>query len=315
MADAQDPLKASKAYDEFLSGQVKVLQSLDFSPETVVWHYTKGAALQSIIETGTIYATQVSCLNDSSEMRYASGLFKRALLALVPKYANNPVVESFLQKYLGLIEDTPDMPTHAPSKFMVACFTELEDDLTQWNGYCKGENGYAIGFRLKGLFYNDGNSLVVRVNYDQALHEKVAAEVAEATVRFYLEGLPSNPAEVETWKDSFFVNWDTRITRLAPMIKDPSFAAEKEFRIIRELQVSDLASMKFVQRDTMMSRHLPLRRQFGEQKFPMLPIERIIVGPCRHREITRISVDTLMRQMGYGTGHVTASKRPLIPST
>jgi hypothetical protein len=42
----------------------------------------------------------------------------------------------------------------------------------------------------------------------------------------------------------------------------------------------------------------------------MLPIAKVKAGPTRHKEITRISIDTLMRQMGYGQGHVSVSGIP-----
>ncbi len=72
-----------RAYDEFLVKQLDVLGSV-FKEDKTLWHYTTGAGLQGILESGTIYATQVACLNDSTEIRYASSLFKKALISLLP---------------------------------------------------------------------------------------------------------------------------------------------------------------------------------------------------------------------------------------
>ena len=65
-----------------------------------------------------------------------------------------------------------------------------KDETTSANGepIDGGENGYAIGFIAGGLFSRQ-NSLIVRVNYDEAKHKVVAANVAEATVRFFREGI------------------------------------------------------------------------------------------------------------------------------
>jgi hypothetical protein len=41
-----------------------------------------------------------------------------------------------------------------------------------------------------------------------------------------------------------------------------------------------------------------------------VPISKVIVGPCRHREITRVSVDTLLRTHGYPSDLVVSSQRP-----
>ena len=296
-------------YNKFLEPQLKALKCLDFDSETtLLWHYTTGQSLQAIIESGTIYSTQVSCLNDSSEIRYASSLFKNALNALLTKYSGESAIESFLKKYLKLIEEEPDRPNHAPSPFFVSCFSAHEDDLSQWRSYCGGENGYAIGFRASGLV-GVPNSLLVKVNYDKVTHENIASQVAEATVRFFREGLEQKRADTaEKWEDEFLARWDPLITYLAPMVKDPGFSSENEYRIVHELQISELKDMKFIQKSTMMSRHLPLRLPAGgEMWVPRLPFVKVLVGPCRHREITRITVDTLLRKWGYGAGMVFSS--------
>lgn len=300
-----------KQYQEFIQSKVKDLGSLNFSGETLLWHYTNGSGLLGILESGTLYSTQVSCLNDSSEIRYGTSLFKNALIALLPKYSANAAIEPFLQRYLKLMEEEPERPNHAPSPFFVTCFSQQEDDLNQWRSYCGGENGYAIGFVASTLF-GSPNSVMVRVNYDRTLHEKLAAEIAEATVKFLQDGLDNKRAESpQKWEEEFFTYWDPFITRLAPMVKDPGFSSENEYRIIHEFHIGELKDMKFVQKRTMLSRHLALSFPFGGEAWvPRLPVAKVLVGPCRHREITRISVDTLLRKMGYGTGKGFSSQRP-----
>ena len=223
----------------------------------------------------------------------------------------DPEVTNFISDYVKLVEEEPDHPAHAPSPFFVTCFSQMEDDLSQWRSYSGGENGYALGFSAGALF-GVPNSWLVRVNYEKGLHEKLASAVAEATIRFFKEGLINERAETPAkWKEEFLTFWDPFITRLAPMVKDSSFAAEQEYRIVHEFQRCELKDVTFVQKKTMMSRHLPLAFPRGiEAWVPRLPLERVIVGPCRHLEITRISVDTLLRKMGYGSGRVASSLRP-----
>jgi hypothetical protein len=70
------------------------------------------------------------------------------------------------------------MPGHADSKFFLSCFSEIRD-INHWleHGGEHGENGYAIGFRAIGLRI-DRNTAVVRVNYDTALHQRIAEDAA-----------------------------------------------------------------------------------------------------------------------------------------
>jgi hypothetical protein len=130
-----------------VSEQVNALGSLDFSGDVLLWHYTNGDRLIGIVESGTLYSTQVSCVNDSSEVRYGQALFKKALTDLVSKYERNDAVKQLLRRYLKLFEEDPKMPSHAPSPFFIACFSSEEDNLSQWRAYCNGVNGYAIGFK------------------------------------------------------------------------------------------------------------------------------------------------------------------------
>jgi hypothetical protein len=59
----------STKYQEFVRPQVKQLGLLDFDREVILWHYTNGAGLLGILETGTIFSTRASCANDSRECR------------------------------------------------------------------------------------------------------------------------------------------------------------------------------------------------------------------------------------------------------
>lgn len=179
--------------------------------------------------------------------------------------------------------------------------------LSQWRSYGGGENGYSIGFKAKDLF-GVANSLVVRVIYDKDKHAALASQAAEATIRFYKEGLDQG---IENWDDTFITAWDSALTQLAPLIKDPGFGLEQEVRLVHQLQLAEIAEIRVLQRKTMMSRHFPIRYPAGglTQK-PRLPIHRIIVGPSRHKEISRISVDTLLRTYGYQSGLVSTSARP-----
>jgi hypothetical protein len=72
------PTRVEK-FRDFTLAQVSRLGSFDYDFNAVLWHYTTGVGLKAILESGTLFATQVSCLNDSSEIRYAIGMFKKAL--------------------------------------------------------------------------------------------------------------------------------------------------------------------------------------------------------------------------------------------
>jgi hypothetical protein len=156
------------------------------------------------------------------------------------------------------------------------------------------------------------NSWIVKVNYDKEIHEKTTATVAATTIKLYEEGLAgTNSDEIVKWENEFLLSWDSNISYLAPLVKDPGFSDENEYRIIHEFVADDSKNIVISQKKTMMTRHVPICfPRGGEAWVPRLPIENVMVGPCRHPGITGISVGTLLRRMGYGGGKMMYSVRP-----
>lgn len=196
--------------------------------------------------------------------------------------------------------------------FFVTCFSEIKDDLSQWRAYGGGENGYAVRFKSENLL-GCPNSIVARINYDSALHRKLARKTAEKTLEFFRVGMrEAREKEISDWGTQFLDAWNRAISAVASLMKDPAFAAERECRIVKGLGTEDLVGLKFVQKATLMSRHLPLRPGSNPAaEGYKLPIAEVMVGPCRHPEISRISVDTLLRSRGYPSNLVSISTTPL----
>jgi len=79
----------------------------------------------------------------------------------------------------------------------------------------RGFNGYA-------------NSAVLRVNYHRNLHKEIASKIADATLRFYREGLKvRTETEAESWRPEFLERWNEWIARLAPIVKDDCWCNER----------------------------------------------------------------------------------------
>jgi hypothetical protein len=292
-------------YGTFIEDLVNKFQWVP-NPDDTVWHYTNGASLLSILDSGTLYSTQVSCLNDATEIAYSAGKLRSALIALLPGLTAGSPTAKFVERYAELLKNDPESPNHAAIEYFVTCFSSLYDDLGQWRSYAGGENGYALGFRVGSLF-GMNNSLVAKVNYNAVEHQELANQVAAATVRFYEEG----PADHLTWDRAYLEAWDARLTSIAPMFKDPGFRLEQEVRIVHQLQESEYSDLKILQKKSMLSRHLPLRFPLGGPTHrPKLPLKEIMIGPCRHRRITQVSIGTLLKARGYSDVPITFSNLP-----
>jgi Protein of unknown function (DUF2971) len=287
------------------------LNVASIAPDTILWHYTTGSTLISIFESMSLYSTQLSCLNDSTELRYASKHFQHALRATRAAITSTGLAADLLDGALEYFKEDPDAPFQAGVFHFVTCFSEDRDDLGQWRGYGTGENGYAIGFRAQDLV-GVRDAILIRVNYDSALHERLAHGIVDAMVTFFEEAMTKYaPTDPVTFGKEFLGVWDDAIVMVAPSVKDPGFRGERECRVVKTLHDDELSQLKFIQKSTMMTRHLPIKPPAGNSFTPYrLPIAEVIVGPCRHPHVSRISVDTLLRQKGYPTGMVSISKIP-----
>ena len=190
-------LEENEKYRKFVSEVATELGVFDLKGIEAVWHYTDGNGFLGILQSGRLYATQVSALNDSKETEYATDLFKEEVKKAIIEQAGKGDVVSFFQSILEQVKETPDNPTQGISKFYVACFSSRPDDLNQWSKYTKASPGrFAIGFYPKGL-NREPNSTLYRVIYDRAKLEAAVKKVVYATLDFYMSGLTGERAEAK----------------------------------------------------------------------------------------------------------------------
>lgn len=268
----------------------------------MIWHYTDGAGLLGILQSATLFATQVAFLNDNRETRYATDLYKAAIEEVITERSGDDDAVRFLTQVLELSKEDLASPTQGISKFFITSFSEVADDVIQWERYGK-QNGYAIGFFAGGL-NREPNSQLYRVIYDRKSQMNAVKKVAEATLDFYKQGLVGErAANPDQWGRFFFSAWDEWIYKLAPLAKDANqWRTENEFRLVHELKSSELPKVRFLQKPNTLARYLPLDTpSWTKSRSPLLPIAKIVVGPGNDKIYTKISVRLLLDQMGYPT--------------
>ena len=83
-----------------------------------------GSTLISIFESMSLYSTQLSCLNDSTELRYASRHFQQALRAARESITSSGLTADLLDGALEYFKEDPDFPFQAGVFHFVTCFSE-----------------------------------------------------------------------------------------------------------------------------------------------------------------------------------------------
>jgi len=259
-------------YQTFAAGIAKKL-GFNSDPPKTLWHYTTADGLLGILESASIYATQLGCLNDVSELRYAMHMVQNAMRMLRARTPGDDPDRDYIFDLIDRVAGADTVPT---SDLYVACFSGKEDDLSQWRAYGGGENGYALAFQTQFLFSQ--HSIVAPVSYDHQLHLEVAGEVAAAFLDFKLRGLKRG-YDRETWTLAFANAWSASLGMVGPMVKHPAFAAENEYRCIHTLDPGEHGSLEFRQKGGMLARHFPLFfPPPGKPRERMLPIVEVMVG-------------------------------------
>ena len=149
-------------------------------PETL-WYYTNASTFGRILKTGEVWSTQISCLNDHSEFRYAL----RRLRDEIKNYVGHGDEHiRFLAQHLY---ETLEQDGADTSWFFVFCMSSVADDLSQWRAYGGGEGGVAIGFNPLKLVQGEISTrgYLVPVRYSEQDHKAIVSDVAISTLKFF----------------------------------------------------------------------------------------------------------------------------------
>jgi len=304
----------NEAYRKFVSDLATELGAFDLTGIETVWHYTDGNGFLGILQSGRLFATQVSALNDTKETEYATDLFREEVKNAIAEQAGNNDAVAFFQSILEQIKEEPGNPTQGISKFFVSCFSTRADDINQWSKYTRASPGrFAIAFYPNGL-NRELNSSLYRVIYDKERMGAAVKKVVYATLDFYMSGLTGDRAEKpEEWANMFYLAWDEWIYKLAPLVKDQQWESEGELRIVHELKVADFPDVRFSQKRSILARYLPLDFPcWVKERVSRLPIAKVIVGPGENQASSRLSAILLLEQMGYPNVPVEISSCTLV---
>ena len=262
------------------------------TPETL-WHYTSGAGLVSIVRSGMLYATQISCLNDSKEYVHLAGI----VAAEIAERRRVTADAGLRQLYEHLASNLTTATDVAAANVFVACLSNARDDLGQWRGYGAGECGFAIELItedvLTALEARGGPSPLLRVEYEEEEQRALARVLLDNVADLFKQG-PQRPEYEPLWTTVLGQGYSDLAMIMHAKVKHPSFRAEQEYRIFTRLLPDEHARMEFTGKRTLLSRHVPVR--LGER----LPIRSIMVGPSGNQASSRLSAGALLKKYGYG---------------
>lgn len=244
---AQDQAKLREEMESarsvFKTSQVQNLQAWQEAfhsqvPE-VLYHYTSATGLTGILESQSLWASDVRFMNDASEFVYASDLIKQTVREVL-----DPIADERLRP---LIQGMDNFATAFEIGFLrpfCACLCEEGDLLSQWRGYTRDALGYSLGLDLvrRRLQITPSEAFLRKVVYDKERQHAWIQRITQTWLNSAQNWLDS----IEYSRISPFVIQSTLKTTLEEALlelylcfKNPAFQEEKEWRLIMVVALDD----------------------------------------------------------------------------
>lgn len=201
----------------------------------LVYHYTDDRGLRGILESGTLWCSDIFGLNDPSELSHGMA----PAVSLLTKMSDGAPVEH--QEFARRFAQFHQSLTQDMAQFFVCCFSTNHDDLGQWRAYADDGVGYALGFQagaLSDLFAERADTPSIAtfpMTYDDAALTELHQQILD--LAFPLIGEPRRlnivGADAVSYFHHLLVHLSMAAVHAALHFKHPAYAPEAEFRFMQ----------------------------------------------------------------------------------
>lgn len=260
------------------------------NPPQIVYHYTDTNGLLGMLESGCVWGTHVSRLNDSSEYHLGLEMVSDLVLKNMP-ISSRPLIEKALAKLQKV--DT-----------YIACYSTAHDLLSQWRAYSEASGGYCLGFATEEMVtVDDKLPLLEQVIYQKNTAESVLGKLLQEIDDFFTK---NTFGEVEV---GFILGMlQATLNNVACIIKHYKFEEEREFRHIYQPGATSLKlEAKFRHGSFGLTPYVEIH--FLKEK--RLPLKTVTIGPSKNFALEHTSLRALLSKHGYEDVEILYSEIPL----
>ena len=277
-----------------------------FAPEPpeLLFHYTTIGGAYGILVSDALWMTKIRYLNDMSELELGIATFVRVLDDILGR--GGPEDEAQL-----LIAVRESLGACIESNICVASFCEHGDLLSQWRWYGEGGRGVSVGVSsqvLRGLAHGAIN--LWKCIYDTAVQWALLNVLVRRLLEVYRAQRLEHGGELApAARDALLARFSVTFLQIAPIIKNPHFAEEREWRLVSLPIPSDdpnygvaLTGERILQRYML---HFP-RDADGWCR----AIGTIVVGPTKDPQLIGEALALLCRKQRTGCRSIAYSQIP-----
>ncbi len=192
----------------------------NFFPDVdTIYHYCSTDTFMNIIKKKQLWLTDISKMDDSAEENWAFSLIKSV-------YEDNKNTSEIYPQ--DCFEGVAKSLTACSRKF-ISCFSEEADILSQWRAYADDGAGFSMGFSVEKLKitkniinFDDHPSDPTKIYLLKVLYEQ---DKQKEFISRCIKRVAESPGEEPYQSDNVLPNY-------AIALKNPTFAEEKEWRLI-----------------------------------------------------------------------------------
>ncbi len=247
-------------------------------PNRPIVHYTSLDAFLEIVRTKTIWASKIQYLNDEQDFRYAGEIIRQYIEGI--KSTLDPAERGFVELMSQRLSGLWNVNVY------VASFSEQDDLLSQWRGYCPPGKGINIGFTAEDLEIPLGRqpfSLMPCI-YDGREQARIVRELVGQFLGEFRQN-PSLGGEHLMGRFALF------FTTVAPVLKHEKFTEEAEWRLVSNvLDINHFGISQHVGYSTIVP-HFNFRLALDGEELRLGPIR---IGPTPHVDLAMSAVTDVL---------------------
>lgn len=286
----------------FSLDQLRSRPLFESDPPALLFHYTDFDGVAGILASRSLWLSKVSTLNDTSEIELAVRQFKERAAKAAERLPRDEA--DFVREVAGQLDEA------RRTNICVASFGEQDDQLEHWRSYANDGRGIAMGFR--GAELRAAGRLhdvrLLKCVYDP----RQQAQIVEDLLELLLKALRAVRPREEAQRKALVEDFTSAFLLTAPVIKDPHFGGEREWRLVSMPRSPDdplltavlagnVASVRFI---------LPL---FEEAPARTGIVASVTIGPTLDPDNVADAVDVLARRQGFDIPDIRFSSVPYRP--
>ena len=277
-------------------------------PPKLLYHYTSIEGLKGIVDSKSLWASNIHFLNDAHEIGHAIGLLRGQVQSRIPDAhgAAGKLLEQ-LNQYLHPANFKQDL-------MFVVSFTECDDDLSQWRGYCKTGTGVCAGFESEHLSHqaNAQTFLIGRCIYELAQQQEIITFVLDSILKSAAANptAESNKADPSQTFFDFFRQFQIPLLLTAALLKHRAFINEREWRLVSPIfENYREAPIDYRAGKSMMIPYI----NFSIDNKGSCGLRHLHIGPGPNLELSQRSISMFLAKYGIRDGEWFSTQPSAIP--